>query len=110
MGDAMELKDLEKMTVTKLREEVGKFEEIKGVSGMRKDQLIDIMCEKLDIHRPEKQIVGIDKSVLKKRMRALKVKKAEAEAEHDHEALADIRKRIKTYKRSIRKHTVMRAS
>jgi hypothetical protein len=106
----MDLKDLEKMTATKLREEVGKFEDVKGVSGMKKDQLIDIMCEKLDIHRPEKQVLGIDKSVLKSRMRALKVKKAQAQAEHDHEALADIRKRIKTYKRSIRKHTVIRAS
>ena len=51
----MELKDLEKMTVTKLREEVGKFEDVKGVSGMKKDQLIDVMCEKLEIHRPKKQ-------------------------------------------------------
>ena len=105
----MDLKDLQKMTVTKLREEVGKFEDVKGISGMKKDQLIDTMCEKLDIHRPEKQVVGIDKSVLKSRIRALKVKKAQAETEHDHEALADIRKRMKTYKRSIRKHTVASA-
>lgn len=106
----MELKDLEKMTVTKLREEVGKFEDVKGVSGMKKDQLIAIMCEKLEIHRPEKKVVGIDKSVLKARMRALKAKRVQAEADHDHEALADIRKRIKVYKRSIRKHTIASAS
>ena len=106
----MELKDLEKMTVTKLREEVGKFEDVKGVSGMRKGQLIAIMCEKLDIHGPEKKVVGIDKSVLKARMRALKTKRVQAEADHDHEALADIRKRIKIYKRSIRKHTIASAS
>jgi hypothetical protein len=106
----MELKDLEKMTVTKLREEVGKFDDVKGVSGMKKDQLIAVMCEKLDIHRPEKKVVGIDKSVLKQRMRALKAKRIQAEADHDHEALADIRKRIKVYKRAIRKHSVASAS
>lgn len=106
----MELKDLEKMTVTKLREEIGKFEDVKGVSGMKKDRLIAVMCEKLEIHRPEKKVVGIDKSVLKARMRALKAKKNQAEADHDHEALADIRKRIKVYQRSIRKHTIASAS
>lgn len=105
----MELKDLEKMTVTKLREEVGKFDDVKGVSGMKKDKLIDIMCEKLDIHRPEKTVVGIDKAVLKARMRALKAERDKAAAAHDHEALANIRKRIKTYRRSIRKHTVASA-
>ncbi len=105
----MELKDLEKMTVTKLREEAAKFEDVKGVSGMKKDQLIDIMCEKLDIHRPKKQVEGIEKSVLKARMRALKAKRSQAEADHDHEALAEIRRRIKTYKRSIRRHTVVSA-
>ena len=105
----MELKDLEKMTVTKLREEAAKFEDVKGVSGMKKDQLIDIMCEKLDIHRPKKQVEGIEKSVLKARMRALKAKKLQAAADQDHEALAQIRRRIKTYKRSIRRHTVVSA-
>ncbi len=105
----MELKDLEKLTVIKLREEAAKFEDVKGASGMKKDQLIDLLCEKLDIHRPKKQIVGIDKSVLKAHLRDLKAKKLQAEANHDGEALADIRRRIKTYKRSIRRHTVQSA-
>jgi hypothetical protein len=102
----MELKDLEKMTVTKLREEAAKFEDVKGTSGMKKDQLIDILCQKLDIHRPTKKVVGIDKAGLKARMRALKAKREQAAAEHDHEALKDIRARIKVYRRSIRRHMV----
>lgn len=105
----MDLKDIERMTVTKLREEVGKFEDVTGVSGMKKDQLIGIMCEKLDIHRPGKAVVGIDKSVLKTRMRALKAERKKAEAEHDHARFADIRRRIKTYRRSLKKHTVASA-
>ncbi len=102
----MEFKDLEKMTVTKLREEAGKFEDVQGVSGMKKDQLIDILCQKLDVQRPVKKVVGVDKSVLKERMRALKVKREQAASEHDHEALKDIRRRIKVYRRSIRRHIV----
>jgi hypothetical protein len=102
----MEFKDLERMTVNKLREEAGKFEDVTGVSGMKKDQLIDILCQKLDVQRPEKKIVGLDKSVLKERMRTLKAKRAQAAAEHDQAALKDIRARIKVYKRSIRRHMV----
>lgn len=102
----MEFKDLEKMTVTKLREEAGKFEDIKGVSGMKKDQLIDILCTKLDVLRPQKKTVGLDKAELKARMRALKAKCEQAATEHDHETLKDIRARIKVYKRSIRRHLV----
>lgn len=102
----MELKDLEMMTVPKLREETAKFEDIKGVHGMKKAQLIEILCEKLDIHRPEKEVVGINKSVLKARIRALKAKREQALAGGDHRALADIRMRIKVYKRAIRHHTV----
>jgi hypothetical protein len=102
----MEFKDLEKMTVTKLREEAAKFEDVKGVSGMKKDQLIDILCQKLDVHRPEKKVVGVDKTMLKARMRALKVKREQAVAEHDHQLVKDIRARIKVYKRSIRRHMV----
>jgi hypothetical protein len=102
----MEFKDLEKMTVTKLREEAAKFEDVKGTSGLKKDQLIDILCQKLEIHRPEKKIVGLDKAALKARMRALKDKRKQAEADHDHKALKDIRARIKVYRRSIRRHLV----
>ncbi len=100
----MELKELEKMTVPNLREEAAKFEDIKGVSGMKKAQLIEALCDKLDIHRPDTEVVGVDKSVLKARIRKLQAKRVEALAEHDHQALADIRMRIKVYKRSIRRH------
>ena len=105
----MELKDLEKMTVGKLREELAKFEDVKGVSGMKKAQLIDTLCQKLDIHQPEKAVVEIDKPTIKARIRNLKAEREKAMAANDHKALDDIRKRIKTYRRSIKKHTVATA-
>ncbi len=101
----MELKDLEKLTVPKLREEAAKFEDIKGVHGLKKAQLIDLLCEKLDIHRPKTKVVGIDKSVLKARIRDLKAKR-EAIPVGDHEALAEVRMRIKVYKRAIHRYTL----
>ena len=43
----MEWKDLEKMTVTKLREEASKHEEIKGVRGKNKAQLMEELAKLL---------------------------------------------------------------
>ncbi len=105
----MELKDLEKMTVNRLREELAKFEDVEGVTGMKKAQLIDALCQKLDIGQAQKVVVGIDKPTLKARIRNLKTEREKAVAAHDHKTLADIRKRIKTYRRSIKKHTVANA-
>jgi hypothetical protein len=101
----MELKDLEKMTVVKLREEAHKFEDLKGVSGMNKQQLIDVLCEKLDIHRPHTEVEGIDKPTIKGRLKALQAKRKQALADRDYATLADLRMRIKRYKRMIKKHT-----
>ena len=105
----MELKDLEKMTVVKLREEAHKFEDVKDALGMNKEQLIDLLCKKHGIHRPEKKVVGIDKAALKARIRALKARRAKALADHDPGKLADIRMRIKRYRRQIKSHVITTA-
>ena len=47
----MEWKDLEKMTVLKLREEALKFPEIKNVHGKNKEQLLDEVAEALGIEK-----------------------------------------------------------
>ena len=47
----MEWKDLEKMTVLKLREEALKFPEIKNVHGKNKEQLLDEVAEALGIDK-----------------------------------------------------------
>ncbi|UCH83702.1 MAG: hypothetical protein JSW50_14825, partial [Candidatus Latescibacterota bacterium] len=51
----MDYHALEKMTVIKLREEAKKFPDVKGVSGMKKEELINLLVEKLDIAVPEKK-------------------------------------------------------
>ena len=42
----MDLHELEKKTVNDLRDMAAKYEDIKGVSGLKKDQLLEILCEK----------------------------------------------------------------
>ncbi len=101
----MEFKDLEKMTVVKLREEAAKFEDLKNVSGMKKPQLIDVLCQKLEIARPHAEVEGVDKPTIKGRLKELQAKRKQALADRSHETLADLRMRIKRYKRMLKKHT-----
>ncbi len=49
----MEWKDLEKMTVLKLREEALKFPQIEGVHGKNKEQLMDEIAKALGIEKPQ---------------------------------------------------------
>src|SRR5438094_7693902 len=48
----MEWKDLDKMTVLKLREEALKFPEIEGVHEKNKEQLMDELAKSLGIEKP----------------------------------------------------------
>ena len=49
----MEWRDLEKMTVLKLREEALKFPEIQGVHGKNKEQLMDEIANLLGIKKAD---------------------------------------------------------
>jgi hypothetical protein len=101
---------LQKMTVTKLREEViAKYhDEIKGVHGMRKDEIIAAMCQIMGIvveekHKPKKIKVKMDKKQLKSRMKKLRAQLASARENKEKKQLNLIRKKIKKAKRTIRK-------
>ena len=100
----MEFKELEKMTVVKLREEAAKFEDLKNVSGMKKPQLIDVLCQKLEIERPHAVVEGVDKPTIKGRLKKLQAKRKQALADRNHETISDLRMRIKKYKRMLKKH------
>ena len=49
----MEWRDLEKLTVLKLREEALKFPQIKGVHGKNKEQLMDEIADALGIEKAQ---------------------------------------------------------
>jgi hypothetical protein len=100
-------KDLEDLTVTKLREEAKKYSEITGVHAMRKAELIEaIRKASVQPKKKEKKTakkLADRKTDLKKRLRALKVQREKALEDRDRKALKSIRTRMKKLKRKTRR-------
>ena len=69
----MEWRDLETMTILKLREEALKFPQIESVHGKNKEQLMDALAQMLAIEKPHthfaEQVVHT-KSELKQQIRS----------------------------------------
>jgi hypothetical protein len=104
----MELQELQRLTVVKLREEALQHEGITGVNGMNKDQLIEALAPVFGIDleaatRALKERLAIDKGLLKKEIHSLKNQRDAALTDHDTEASAQARKDIKKRKRSLRR-------
>jgi len=102
----MDWKDLEKMTVLKLREEALKYPEIEGVHGKNKEQLMDEIARMLGIQRPHVHFtdnVVHTKSDLKHRIHDLKIEREKLLAVHDHKRLHEVRREMHELKHSIRK-------
>jgi len=99
----MEYHELQKMTVAKLREKVHEFPEVTGASGMHKDQLIDLLCEKLGIQKPHKVALGTDKSAIKAQIHALKKERDAAIAAKDAKKLHDARRKLHHLRRALHK-------
>ncbi len=110
----MKKKDLENMTVTKLREEARKYEEIAGTSGMKKAELIEALWEVLvkrgEAEEEEKEEVAPTlqerKSQLKKEIRELKSQREKALKEKDRVNLKRIRRKIKKARRKLKRLAV----
>jgi hypothetical protein len=102
----MEWKDLEKLTVLKLREEALKFPQIESVHGKNKEQLMDEISTLLGIAKPHVHFtdqVAHTKTDLKHRIRDLKTRREQFIATHDHEHLHEVRREIHELKHMIRK-------
>ena len=102
----MDWKDLEKMTVLKLREEALKYPEIEGVHGKNKEQLMDEIAKMLGIQKPHTNFtdnVVHTKSDLKHRIHDLKIEREKLVAAHDHKKLHEIRREMHELKHTIRK-------
>src|SRR5207253_11354298 len=101
----MDWKEIEKMTIVKIREEALKHE-IKSVHGKSKAQLMDelasvLVIETTHVHSAEKVVHS--KGELKHKIRELKGERHKAIAAHDHKALHDIGRQIHKMKRQIKK-------
>jgi uncharacterized membrane protein YjjP (DUF1212 family) len=102
----MEWKDLEKMTVLKLREEALKYPQIEAVHGKQKDQLMDEIARALNIEKPHShfaETVVHTKSDLKHKIHELKLEREKLIATHDHEKLHEVRREMHALKHNIRK-------
>lgn len=102
----MDWKDLEKMTVLKLREEALKFPLIEGVHGKHKEQLMDEIAHALGIEKPHSHFtenVVHTKSDLKLKIHELKAERDKLLQAHDHKKLHEVRRQMHELKHTIRK-------
>ena len=102
----MNWKDLERMTVLKLRDEALKYPHIEGVHGKNKEQLMDEIAKALNIEKPHvhfTESIVHSKSDLKQRIRELKIEREKFLQTHDHKKLQEVRDQIHVLKHSIRK-------
>ncbi len=99
----MELKDLLKMTVVRLREEAHKFEDMKSTLGMTKEQLIDELCGRFGIPKKQAPPKGIGRHALKTRIRSLRVQRDSVLTGGDRKAIRRFRRRIKSLRRRLHK-------
>ena len=101
----MDAKTLSKMTVSKLRDEALKFDDLEGVHGMEKPQLIEILKEKYGIvedHIESESLIN-KKHALKEKIRKLKVEKEQALANKDFQHVSILRKRLHSQRRRLKK-------
>ena len=102
----MEWKDMEKMTVLKLREEALKFPQIESVHSKHKDQLMQELADILGIEKPHThftETVVSTKSELKHKIHQLKTERDQLVAAHDHKRLHEVRREMHELKHAIRR-------
>lgn len=102
----MDWKDLEKMTVLKLREEALNFPQIEGVHGKNKPQLMDELAHALGIAKPHvnfTETIVHTKSDLKHKIHELKAERDKLVQAHDYKKLHEIRRQMHELKHTIRR-------
>ena len=102
-------KELKKKTVAELKELAATIdhEAVKGYTQLNKDHLLEAVCKALHIDMHEHhEVVGVDKSTIKVKIRKLKKDRDKALEQKDHKKLKKVRKEIKNLKNELRRATV----
>ena len=81
-------------------------EAVQGYTQLNKEHLVVALAKALGIQHEHHDVVGIDKSSIKARIRELKTQRATAIAAHDRAQLKVVRRTIHRLKRRIHKATV----
>ena len=97
----MDEKELLRLNTPRLREEALKVPGAVGVTGMKKEELIQLLAKAHGIVL-EHRTTSAEKSEVKKRIRALKAKRDEALSRKAYREVANIRRGIRTLKRKTR--------
>ncbi len=98
-----EEKPLEKMTATELREIAKKIPEIKGVSGMKKAELLSAVKKARGIKEEKVTKSGGSVRDLKRSIKELKKKRADAIENGDLKTATILKRRISKLKRKTRR-------
>jgi len=100
----MDWHELEKMKVEDLRNLAKEQTDIEGVTGLKKEDLVDALAAKLGIEKPHKVIeAGLGKRKIKAEIRALKQHRTAALETRDAGELRRVRRRIHGLKRKLRR-------
>ena len=105
---AYTFEELKHKTVAELRD-IAKgieHEAVQGYTQLNKEHLVIAISKALGIQHEHHDVVGIDKSVIKARIRKLKQRRDQALSAHDHAQLKTVRRSIHRLKRQIHKATV----
>jgi hypothetical protein len=105
---AYTFEELKHKTLAELREiaKGSDHEAVQGYTQMNKEHLVVALSRALGIQHEHHEVVGIDKSSIKSRIRELKTQREAALAAHDHAQLKVVRRTIHRLKRRIHKATV----
>ncbi len=101
--------DLKQKTVAELREIAKDIEHeaVKGYTQLNKEHLLKAICTALNIDmHVHHDVIGLDKSRIKREIRKLKLERDKALEAHDHKQLKEIRRQIKVFKNKLRKAMV----
>ncbi len=101
----MDFHELQKTRVSDLREMMKEHcPEVVGVVGMKKEELVDALADKLGIEKPHKHVAaGLGKRAIKAEIRELKVKRQAALEARDPKELKAYRRQIHRRKRRLRR-------
>lgn len=100
---------LSKMKVAELRKIAGTLghESLQASVTMHKEKLLPALCAVLGIEaHVHHEVVGLDKTAIKRQIRALKVQRDEAIKAKKRDELKALRGKIRGLKKDLRKHTV----
>ena len=96
-------------TVAQLRDIAKEIDHdaVRGYTQLNKDHLLVAICKAQGIEMHEHhEIVGLNKSAIKAKIKQLKKKRDEALASHNHGELKEVRQRIHHLKRQMHRATV----